>query len=704
MTVAELFATLGFKVDKSSYDKAKGSAEELKSFLKKTLSAIGIGFSIAELNKFKNDCIQLGSDAEQMHEKFNTVFQGMEEEASQWADSYAESIGRSSNKIKTYISDQQNLLVGFFGTDKRREAMLMSEQMTSLALDLASFANTDEDVAVNAMTKAVMGESEAAKTLGAVLNDATKAQAMETLGLKGKYEALDQATKMQVNYQAILNQSPDAIGDCVRSLDTYESRQRQLEAAQHEYKTYIGMQLIPVQKQFVEWKLKAVKAAESLTKKILGESEEDNKLLSIMQKLNPTFKTMENILKIAGKGFGWMADKIGGTENVIKIFLIALTVFFAYMNAGKVIGFADKASKALKKLFSPGGLKTAAIIGAITLIILVLQDLYSFLKGNDSVIGTIFDKLGIDSEKIRETVINCFNTIKSAIGNALSAAGKFISEHGTELALLGKMIFGVVAAVAAGIAMAKIVPGVMSAASAAIGFLTSPIGLVVAAIVALIAIGVLLYKNWNSIVEYAANMKDSLLNAFENIKAGIESRISNIKASIINGFNAAISWIKSLPSQAVTWGSDFISGLINGITSKIGGLANAVKGTADKIRSFLHFSKPDEGPLADYESWMPDMMGGLAAGIKKGKGSVLKEVRLFAADMSMLVRGRAASPNTVTTNTVSSSRTSNVTQYNEFNNSYTGTQNDAGPIAKGMHKSAVDATTYLARSLAISRG
>ena len=43
--------------------------------------------------------------------------------------------------------------------------------MTSLALDIASFANQDEDVAVNAMTKAVMGESEAAKTLGAVLND-----------------------------------------------------------------------------------------------------------------------------------------------------------------------------------------------------------------------------------------------------------------------------------------------------------------------------------------------------------------------------------------------------------------------------------------------------------------------------------------------------------------------------------------------------
>ena len=66
------------------------------------------------------------------------------------------------------------------------------------------------------MTKAVMGESEAAKRLGAVLNESTRAQAMETLGLKGKYDSLDQLTKMQVNYQAILQQSPDAIGDCER--------------------------------------------------------------------------------------------------------------------------------------------------------------------------------------------------------------------------------------------------------------------------------------------------------------------------------------------------------------------------------------------------------------------------------------------------------------------------------------------------------
>ena len=42
-------------------------------------------------------------------------------------------------------------------------------------------------------------------------------------------------------------------------------------------------------------------------------------------------------------------------------------------------------------------------------------------------------------------------------------------------------------------------------------------------------------------------------------------------------------------------------------------------GVADTIRSFLHFSVPDEGPLTDFESWMPDFMSGLAKGIQKTK-------------------------------------------------------------------------------------
>ena len=54
---------------------------------------------------------------------------------------------------------------------------------------------------------------------------------------------------------------------------------------------------------------------------------------------------------------------------------------------------------------------------------------------------------------------------------------------------------------------------------------------------------------------------------------------------------------------------------------------------AETIRSFLHFSVPDEGPLTDYESWMPDFMSGLAKGIEQSKNMVAKAMGGVASDM-----------------------------------------------------------------------
>ena len=45
------------------------------------------------------------------------------------------------------------------------------------------------------------------------------------------------------------------------------------------------------------------------------------------------------------------------------------------------------------------------------------------------------------------------------------------------------------------------------------------------------------------------------------------------------------------------------------------------------------FSVPDEGPLTDFESWMPDFMSGLAEGIEKSRGLVKAAVDSVAADM-----------------------------------------------------------------------
>lgn len=54
-----------------------------------------------------------------------------------------------------------------------------------------------------------------------------------------------------------------------------------------------------------------------------------------------------------------------------------------------------------------------------------------------------------------------------------------------------------------------------------------------------------------------------------------------------------------------------IQGFINGIKSMLGNLGSAAQNVGGKIREFLHFSRPDKGPLRNYETWMPDMVDGL---------------------------------------------------------------------------------------------
>lgn len=142
---------------------------------------------------------------------------------------------------------------------------------------------------------------------------------------------------------------------------------------------------------------------------------------------------------------------------------------------------------------------------------------------------------------------------------------------------------------------------------------------------------------WNGIKSTVSSVvnsiKSTVTTVFNNIWSGIKGTMGKIVSSIKEGFNQAISFITSLPSKALQWGKDIIMGIVNGIKSCIGAVGDAVSSVANKIKSFLHFSVPDEGPLTDYESWMPDFMKGLAKGIEDSKSMVAKAMNGVAADM-----------------------------------------------------------------------
>lgn len=137
----------------------------------------------------------------------------------------------------------------------------------------------------------------------------------------------------------------------------------------------------------------------------------------------------------------------------------------------------------------------------------------------------------------------------------------------------------------------------------------------------------------NTVTNLVNAIKNGVSNAFNSMWNGIKSVIGGIYDTIKSGFDKAVGYITGLASSAFNWGKDIIMGIVNGIKSCISAVGDAVSSVADKIRSFLHFSVPDEGPLTDFESWMPDFMHGLAKGIEKSKSMVTDAVSGLAADM-----------------------------------------------------------------------
>ncbi len=724
MTIRDIGILFGYKVDQASEQKVEGSIKSLKSMASKVLGAVGITLSVAGIKSAIDGCVEVASSIEEMQNKFDVVFGDMRNEVDKWAQEYSDAIGRNKNDIKTYLADQQNLLVGFGMT--RQAGAEMAEQMTSLALDLASFGNMDETASVNAMTKAVMGESEAAKTLGAVLNDSTRAQAMATLGLKGTYDKLDQLTKMQVNYQAILQQSPDAIGDCQRSLDSYESTKKRYIAKLKEIKTIVGQFFLP---------------------------------------------TYQKILSIGAKGLtmirDWLqkltdlTDKLGGSQRVLSVLAAAFTAMLVAMNLKK-IGAAINGFTKLARAIGLGHGKALAFFAVFLLLALVIEDFISFMRGDKSLLGTMLERAGVDCEKLRQNIVGVWTKIKQAIGyigegirnvvvpifegirtaavvafeeiqKAVAKVAPGIAQFFKELSSgkvdkkkwtdigesIGRIAVGVVAVIAAvkGISaifgvittvisvvkavisviklafvVVKSIITVIKVVGAVISVLASAFGPVILAIAAAIAIGVLLWKNWDKIREAAGNLLE-----------GIKATIGNVRDAIVTGIQAAIDWITSLPAEALKWGSDIIDGIVSGIQSAVGRVGEAVKGVADKIKSFLGFSEPEDGPLSDFHTYMPDMIDLMASGITSGKKKVKDALEGMTGEMSVIAKANVVSKATGRGATGGTTGGRTVTQNVNINNKFNGDRAGQQKSSEAMDKAAGDATGEMARALAFAK-
>ena len=217
---------------------------------------------------------------------------------------------------------------------------------------------------------------------------------------------------------------------------------------------------------------------------------------------------------------------------------------------------------------------------------------------------------------------------------------------------------------------------------------------------------------WNSvkttISNVAKNMKDTIADAAKKMWDSISGTLSSLAenawnwgSNMINklgeGINNAWSWVESsvsgmknffantlgnLAGDAWNWGKDMVSNLKSGIESKINTVKTAASNVASAISSKLHFSVPDSGPLADADTYMPDMMKLYAEGIYKNIGLIDKAADSIAA---------ALVP-TYDTGAINSARSTSITNGDTVINVYGAAGQDVRELADiVVHKLTVQA-------------
>lgn len=822
MTIAEFINKVGFKVKNEDVDKVNNTISGIKDTATKLLGAIGIGFSLTAVNGLVEEFTRVNNQIRNATEALGDQ-RDIQEEIMAAAEATRTSYSDTANVVSMLVKGNSEL---FGDVD---EAVKFNNAATML---FKSAGKTNEDIAslMEAINKSFQKGYVDSETISQLLERAPEAVALLNKRLGTTSDQLeDMATEGTMTIEDLKAAFIDNIDE--------------IEAGFGNVQYSITDALTVIRSKWGLWLAQ--------TNETLGITD------GIGRFMVSAFNNVISVLNRVRNAVTWLGDKLGGVDKLFRLIAITAAAAFAVFNFSKITSGLSSISKLLTTI----NVKTLAIIAIIVLLALLVEDFINFMQGNDSLIGSLLEKAGVDVEAVRQTIINAWNVIKSfllsvwdAIKKACSAVWggikDFFKEHGDEikagllaawnvirsvltavwnvirtvaLAVFGDLqefwrqhgesimnalvtawntiqsilvgVWNVIKTVAttifgglqtfwqnhgeqiteALVNVWNIIKNVLTAVWTIISTIARTIfnGLkafwdtwgntiltaissawevikavfstafnVIADLFAVFAalfsgdwgalwenvkqlvsdifggivnivstilsavwnvISSIFTTIWNFISGVAQNIWSAITTAFTNILTGITTTVTNIKDAIVNGFTAAIDWIKSLPAQAIQWGADIINGIVDGIKGAIGAVGDAVAGVADKIKSFLGFSEPDEGPLSDFHTYMPDMIDLMSKGITAGKEKVRKALEGITGDMSVVANANVASPRTAAaaagTSQISKSVVQNVQINNEFNGDRAGQQKSA----TAMDKAAKDSTAELARGLAYAR-
>lgn len=212
--------------------------------MKKLGGIIASVFAVRELVNFGKECVELGSNVQEVQNVVDVAFGDMSYKIEDFAKTSIQNFGMSRLAAKKTASTYMAMAKGVGMADEAASDMAIN--LTGLTGDVASFFNISQELADIKLKSVFTGETETLKDLGVVMTQANlKAYALSK-GMIKSYETMSQAEQVALRYNFVMDQLKLAHGDFIRTQDSWANQTRILSMQWQEFMSIIGQALVTV--------------------------------------------------------------------------------------------------------------------------------------------------------------------------------------------------------------------------------------------------------------------------------------------------------------------------------------------------------------------------------------------------------------------------------------------------------------------------
>jgi phage-related protein len=292
--------------------KSSGIENSLKKIGKLAVAA----FSVKAIVNFGKECIDLGSNLTEVQNVVDVTFGNLNTEVNRFAENAITQFGLGQTVTKKYVGTFGAMAKAFNFSNK--EALAMSETLTGLTGDVASFYNLSSDEAYTKLKSVFTGETETLKDLGVVMTQNALDQYALANGYGKTTSKMSEQEKVALRYKFVLDKLNIANGDFARTSDSWANQTRVLSLRFNELKATLGQGFIniftPIVKgiNMVLSKLQVLaNAFKSFTEMIFGNAGGDDSSNSVSNLASDASKASDAVGSIGDSAKKTKKDLLG---------------------------------------------------------------------------------------------------------------------------------------------------------------------------------------------------------------------------------------------------------------------------------------------------------------------------------------------------------------------------------------------------------